>query len=149
VGDTKGDADDESVGSNEEIRVQKPFACQAENCDFSHRPVWGIKKHYMVSRPSLFVFPKSPLSPSLEYFKTFCDPQFGNCSSTAKQTSAHFIVPISLVQWEKYSLQPCFIFSPIAGEMTVRSWTFTSILDDSLWDDKYFNVRIQQEHSRN
>lgn len=120
MGDTEGDSDDESVGSDEGIGVQKPFACQAENCGFSHRSEWGIKKHYMVSRPSLFVFPKLPLSPSLEYFKPFCDPQFGNCCSAAKQTSAHSIVPISLVQWKKYSLQPRFIFSPIAGEITVK-----------------------------
>jgi len=50
VSDTEGDADDESVGSDEKVEVEKPFACQAENCDFSHRSEWGIKKHYMVNR---------------------------------------------------------------------------------------------------
>jgi hypothetical protein len=57
VSDTEGDADDESVGS-EEIGVEKQFACQAENCDFTYRSEWGIKKHYMVSWPFLLWLPR-------------------------------------------------------------------------------------------
>ena len=56
--ETEGDADDESVGSDEEIAVKKPFVCQVENCDFSHRSEWGIKKHYLVSRPFPLCLPE-------------------------------------------------------------------------------------------
>jgi hypothetical protein len=72
VTDTEDDADDESLGTDEETRVEKQFVCQVESCDFSHRSEWGIKKHCMVSS-AFHVFSKSSLSPSLEYFNPFCD----------------------------------------------------------------------------
>jgi hypothetical protein len=98
VSDTEGDADDESVGSDEEIGVEKPFACEAENCVFSHRSEWGIKKHYMVNRLFLLYIPKVFLLLSFQkHFNPLSDAEIENCCSAAKQTFAHFIIPTSFV----------------------------------------------------